>query len=207
MRSFKIDKDPYCTNSNIYNKNIITINPGVTVLVGCNGSGKTTLMGLLKDKLKKEKVSYISFDNLREGGFNAANMYGFMGDVSFVAESITSSEGENIIMNLGKFANKIGRWVRDHKEEKEMWIFLDACDSGLSIDNVVDVKKYLFDIIIKDNPNSDVYIIASANEYELARDERCFDVQSGEYITFDSYDEYREMILKSKENKNKKTVC
>ncbi len=207
MRSFKIDKDPYCTNSNIYNKNIITINPGVTVLVGCNGSGKTTLMGLLKDKLKKEKVSYISFDNLREGGFNAANMYGFMGDVSFVAESITSSEGENIIMNLGKFANKIGRWVRDHKEEKEMWIFLDACDSGLSIDNVVDVKKYLFDIIIKDNPNSDVYIIASANEYELARDERCFDVQSGEYITFDSYDEYREMILKSKENKNKRTVC
>ena len=164
-------------------------------------------MGLLKDKLKKEKVSYISFDNLREGGFNAANMYGFMGDVSFVAESITSSEGENIIMNLGKFANKIGRWVRDHKEEKEMWIFLDACDSGLSIDNVVDVKKYLFDIIIKDNPNSDVYIIASANEYELARDERCFDVQSGEYITFDSYDEYREMILKSKENKNKRTVC
>lgn len=207
MRSFKIDKDPYCTNSNIYNKNIITINPGVTVLVGCNGSGKTTLIRLLKDKLKKEKVSYISFDNLIEGGFNAANMYGFMGDMTFVAESITSSEGENIIMNLGKFANKIGRWVRDHKEEKEMWIFLDACDSGLSIDNVVDVKKYLFDIIIKDNPNSDVYIIASANEYELARDERCFDVQSGEYITFDSYDEYREMILKSKENKNKKTVC
>ncbi len=206
MRSFKIDKDPYCTNSNIYNKNIITINPGVTVLVGCNGSGKTTLMMLMKEKLKEAKISYISFDNLREGGFNAANMHGFMGDMQFVVDCVTSSEGENIVMNLGKFSNKIGRWVHDHKEENEMWIFLDACDSGLSIDNVVDVK-YLFDIIIKDNPNSDVYIITSANEYELARDEQCFDVQSGEYITFDSYDEYREMILKSKENKNKRTVC
>lgn len=104
MRSFKIDKDPYCTNSNIYNKNIITINPGVTVLVGCNGSGKTTLMGLLKDKLKKEKVSYISFDNLREGGFNAANMYGFMGDVlQMVILGKRKEKKEKIVINISVF--------------------------------------------------------------------------------------------------------
>lgn len=200
-RKFKIIKDPYFDGENIFKKSMITFNPGVTVLVGCNGSGKTTLIRLLKENLEKKNISSISFNNLYEGGTNATSLYGFMGDMSFVAESVMSSEGENIVMNLGKFASKIGRWVRHHKDEKELWIFLDACDSGLSIDNILDVKKYLFDVIIDDNPNTDVYIVVAANAYEMANGEQCYDVYNGEYITFSNYDEYRNMILQSKRNK------
>ena len=43
MRKFKIDRDYNGLGCNIYQKGTVTINPGVTVLVGCNGIGKTTL--------------------------------------------------------------------------------------------------------------------------------------------------------------------
>ena len=85
-----------------------------------------------------------------------------------------------------------------------MWIFFDAIDSGLSVDNVVDVKECLFKTIFDDNPNTDVYIIVSANEYELARDESCFDVYNGKYIKFKDYEDYRNFILKTRKIKDKR---
>ena len=36
----------------------------------------------------------------------------------------------------------------------------------------------------------------------MAREEQCFDVYNGKYIKFDNYEEYRNFILESKQNKN-----
>lgn len=82
----------------------------------------------------------------------------------------------------------------------------DAIDSGLSVDNVVDIKMNLFDLVIKDAEESglDVYIIISANEYELARNSSCFDVNSGKYIEFNSYEDFRKFILSSRKKKDKR---
>lgn len=43
-RKFKLIKDCYYKDENIFEKRTITLEPGVTVLVGCNGLGKTTLI-------------------------------------------------------------------------------------------------------------------------------------------------------------------
>lgn len=75
---------------------------------------------------------------------------------------------------------------------------LDAVDSGLSVDNIVDVKEQLFKTVLEYNYGNEIYIVVSANEYEMARGEQCFDVYNGEYITFENYEDYRKMILESK---------
>ena len=50
----------------------------------------------------------------------------------------------------------------------------------------------------------DTVIVVSANEYEMARGENCFDVYNGKYIKFKDYEEYRQFILDSKEIKEKR---
>lgn len=228
-RKFSIEKNYYDEGYELYKKETITINPGVTVLVGCNGTGKTTLMHQIKNQLKKECVPYISFDNLHDGGSKAISSAAFFEDFGFVATAACSSEGENIIMNIANLARRLGNFIRngedngrekrlekafekifsgdeDKKQESinERWILLDAIDSGLSVDNIVEVKEDLFKTILEDYKDGDVYIIVSANEYEMTRGEQCFDVHNGEYITFADYEEYRDFILNSRKWKDER---
>ena len=87
----------------------------------------------------------------------------------------------------------------------ERWILLDAIDSGLSVDNIVDIKEYLFKTILEDAGDQVVVrIIISANEYEICRNEQCMDVHTGKYRTFKGYESYRKFILKSREIKDKR---
>lgn len=207
MKTFIIPHDPYDTGFCVFEKNKITLKPGLTVFVGCNGSGKSSLLHCIESLLKEENIPNIFFDNLKDGGQNALSEAEYMGDLAFLATAAQSSEGENIIMNLGTFAGKVGKWVRRNRDAKELWILLDACDSGLSIDNVIDIKKYLFQTIINDNPKSNVYILAAANEYEMASGESCFDVVKGQYVSFQNYEEYKTLILRSNhDKKNRKEM-
>lgn len=100
---------------------------------------------------------------------------------------------------------KIAEKKKKLKESKERWILIDATDSGYSIDNIVEAKA-LFNKIIKDSKSlgKEAYIIVSANEYELANGEQCFDVIKGEYVTFDNYEEYKELILRTRKDKEKR---
>lgn len=199
-RKFTLVKDYYGLGFDIYKKKTIAINSGVTVLVGCNGIGKTTFLKQITNTLKKENVQYIEFDNFHDGGGRARANAGHCGDIDFLAMSMISSEGENIVMNLDRIAGGIGNFVKNNPNNKDLWIILDAIDSGLSVDNVVGIKE-LFKTILEDKRNKDreIYIIVSANEYEMAREEQCFDVCNGKYIKFKDYEEYRNFILESKE--------
>lgn len=204
-RTFKIDKDPCDTGCNIYKKSKITINTGLTVLVGCNGIGKTTLIRTLQEQLKKDKTPFISFDNLIDGGANARSMAGFRNDFTFLATAAWSSEGENIFMNMSRFAKQITTFVQSNDGYvDEMWIFMDAVDSGYSVDNIEDVKNFIHLILRDYGEKNNIYFIISANEYEMARNEQCFDVLRGKYRMFRSYDGYRKFILKTREEKNKR---
>lgn len=82
------------------------------------------------------------------------------------------------------------------------WLLFDAIDSGLSIDNVIDIKEYLFKTILEDAVKT--YIIVSSNAFEFANNESCLDTHTGKYIHFENYDKYKDFILKSKEIKNKR---
>lgn len=205
-REFKIWKDPYDTGFSLYKKSSITLQPGLTVLVGCNGIGKTTLLNCIKDSLQSKEVPVITFNNLQDGGSKAISKAGFYGDMEFMATAICSSEGENIIMNIGNLAKDIGVFVTKNIGKKEIWILLDAVDSGLSIDNVIDVKNYLFKTIIDDTKSKgiDAYIIVSANEYEMANGENCLDVYNCKHVTLSNYDDYKKLILDSAEWKRKR---
>lgn len=226
-RKITLEKDYYDEGYSLYKKKTITIKPGVTVLVGCNGIGKTTLLRQIQDNLKADSVPYISFDNLKDGGGNAISEASFNGNFGFMATAMCSSEGENILMNMFNFASRLRHFIKtgeDPKERlrfklaetikkingeqseaveipKERWLLFDAVDSGLSVDNIVDIKEQLFKTILKDAQDNEMetYIVISANEYEMARGEQCFDVFNGKYITFKDYEEYRNLVLQSKE--------
>ena len=202
MRTFQLYKDPQALGYPLFKKSRITIQEGLTVLVGCNGIGKTTLIRAIIDSNWKKNIPTLSFDNLHDGGFNARAKAGYDGDMSFLATSMFSSEGENIYLNVGKFVQNIGQFIRKHDNVDEIWICMDAVDSGFSIDNVVELKELIKDIILGDNKEKSLYIIVSANEYETANGEECFDVYNGKYIKFKDYEDYKKMILESRKQKD-----
>ena len=202
-----IYKDYVDAGYDIHDKARIEIKPGFTVLVGCNGAGKTTLMHQIKDFARKKDYPCQYFNNLVDGESHARSKAAFLNDWTFVATSISSSEGENIMLNLGRVSASVGKMVRSNVEDKlPVFILMDAVDSGLSIDNIVEFKKYFIDVVLEDckQKGIEVYIIASANGYELCRGENCYDVAQCKYVTFKDYEEYPYFILKSRKQKEEK---
>lgn len=204
MRTFKIKKDYYVSKENIFAKTSITINPGITVLVGCNGAGKTTLLQIMYDALQKdENVSVTLFDtrDYLNGSATLASHALFNNEISLAATAMCSSEGEKINMCIGRYAAKIGKTI-NVAGDKELWFLFDAIDSGLSINNIIELKDFIKNVILKDKP--DAHFIISANSYELARNERCFDVHKCEERNFTDYEDYRNFIIASGKAKEKR---
>lgn len=197
-RTFTVERDCYDPGVNIYETDTFIIRPGLTVLVGCNGAGKSTLIRHMKHALDQDGVCYVSFDNRNDGGRSSKEMAFYNGDMNFLASAMLSSEGEEIVLNVCRYAREIGQFARSLKQDQPLWIFMDAVDSGLSIDNVIDLKRDLFGTILDGNDERYVYIIVSANTYEFASGEKCLDVRTGRYITFKDYGHYRQFIVDSR---------
>ena len=226
MYEFKTWRDPYGEGFSTCSKTKVVLNEGLTVLVGCNGAGKSTLIHNIKDSLKREKLPCYCFDNLKDGGHNAMAMAFETNNFGFGATAFCSSEGENITLNIGTIIQNVKEFIQtgetpDSKRRK-VWdeafgskdanekpktnmrfIIMDAIDSGYSIDNVVDLKE-LFDIIIKNakEQGMELYIIVSANEYELAANVPCLDVTNGKYLKFDTYESFKNFIMKTRKKKD-----
>lgn len=222
-------RDPYDAGFSPTKPKEINIQPGLTVLVGCNGAGKTTLLLNIKDHCKDNGVPCLSYDNLHDGGSNAMSSLFYFGDYEGGADLFTSSEGEGIKINISMksstykefiqkgyvndrqyrlnrvFAESFGENIVDVIECKDRVFLFDAVDSGLSVDSVVEIRG-LFDLILEDNKDlgRNIYIVIAANEYELARNADCFDVNAGCYVKFSDYEEYRNFILKSRALKEKR---
>lgn len=222
-RTFKTWRDPYGCCFSVSPKEI-TIRSGVTVLVGCNGSGKTTLLRNIKDELENNNIACSYYDNLTNGGSKRMSSFLYNGDIDLVTSLMSSSEGEGIKINIStalsnlrdffetgisitespflrKACSAITGKERSYNTS-EYWLLFDATDSGLSIDNIVELKQ-LFRKIIELYDN--VFILISANEYELTDGMRCFDVNKGKYLTFDNYNSYKKFILNSRKLKDKRT--
>lgn len=209
-RVFTVAHDFYDTGEILFTRKNITIEPGLTVLVGCNGSGKSTFLHTIESTLRKERIPTIFFDNLRSGGSKSISEAIFYGDINRAACSLTSSEGENISLNVGNVASQVGTLVRrtqqSNIENKEIWLLLDAVDSGLSIDNIRELKEDFFQLVMRDCKESNIklYIVAAANEYELVAGERCLDARANKTIFFKSYDEYANYVMQTRETKNQR---
>ncbi len=200
---FEIIKEPFDKGTKIFKRKFITVEPGVTVLVGCNGAGKTTMLRQIENQLKKKNKKYLHFDNHSQGDHFAMDRYGFEENFNVLATMFCSSEGERIMVVLGEQAAKIGRIARNSRGE-DIYILMDAVDSGFSIDNVCELKEYLFQTVLEDHSDGDVYIICTANSYEMARGEDCIDVESCTHRRFKDYEEYRDFVIESRRVKNER---
>lgn len=204
MRTFKIDRFPYDKKQKLYKKSSIDIEEGITVLVGCNGCGKSTLLRTIKQNLDDNEIPNLSYDNLTEGTTTAKSKALMNGDFSYLANATIASEGETIRLNLGNLAKNLGYYILNkNKNAEEFWVLLDAVDSGFSIDNVIELKDELLKFILSHKPQTmKLYIVISANEYELVDGEQCFDVHKCEYRTFKSYKAYKNFILRSRKKRD-----
>lgn len=207
-RVIRTGYDPLDTGYQIYQNAEVEFMPGLTVLIGCNGSGKTTMLQTLRYIFRNDNTPFISFDNLRNGGNHSRQEALFRGNLDFLATSVCSSEGESIYLNLSEYAKDIGLFMQQYKSsERDIWILMDAVDSGFSIDNIIALKRFLKDMVLKDehHKNTELYIVVSANSFEMANGEQCLDVYTGDYCSFfDDYSAYREFILEGVKRKEKR---
>lgn len=201
-RQFTLNNDWYGEDDfNIFKKKKITIKSGLTVLVGCNGAGKTTLLKQIEQSLKSKDIPVMLHNNKSDGERELKSRAALYGDFNIVAKLMMSSEGENIVNVMSEIARKMGDFTRRNGNSKELWFMFDAVDSGLSIDNILEIKEQLIPIVLEHDADKDIYFLISTNSYEFARGENCFDVINGKYIKFANYEEYRDFILNSKEQK------
>ena len=203
-RTFNIVRDYHEEKCYVFKKKTCTFEPGLTVLVGCNGSGKSTLLRQIYYSLKRDGIPHVFHDANKDDARSKRDEALFYDDLSFITVSLCSSEGENIYEVMSDVVKEMGRVTRQNPKAKELWFLFDALDSGLSIDMIAEMKTDLFDFVIEQNPDKDVYIIVSANGYEFANGERCYDVANCKEVSFKDYDDYRKFILKSKEQKLKR---
>ncbi len=203
MRRFSIKKYPYNNYSQVFLKSHITLKPGLTVLVGCNGSGKSTLLQIIRDDVAERGIPYLYYDNI-SGSERRMEFTDKFGMVGTVPSSVVDAYRESVELNLGQLAGELGVFVHEkHRDDKEIWILIDASDSGFSIDSISMLKSGLFDSILAHKPEAqDVYLVVSANQFEMCRGERCFLVQEGKYATFRNYEKYRKYILQSRETRS-----
>ena len=179
----------------------LSLQPGVTALVGPNGAGKTTLLTQLRDYAKNtaraKRFKVLDYSNIVDGGDKAMQSYLSSGDMTRLATSMTSSEGERIIVHLSCFVPKIKPAIEEvEREGKTLLILIDAIDSGMSIDKLRDIAGML-NMIAKDIEGKNVYLVISTNNYELAKG-RCLNPRTGKYVSFGSYAEYADFICSFK---------
>ena len=217
---FKIPCKGYADRK-IFKHATISVNPGVTVLIGCNGSGKTTLLSIIEEKLNDQDIPVFQYDNLQDGGKSAIGASAYAENYELMSALFNASEGESIALNLMNQTEKIthlvstGRKKRsrfaeifrpDHDEleitSNQRWILLDAIDSGLSIDQVRDLKQYVLQPL-QTIEKYEMYILICANEYEMCVDLPCFNVVEGKYVEINSYDDYRKQVLATRAYKDK----
>ena len=220
-RKFKIDRYPFDDELKVYEKGVITFEPGLTVLVGCNGSGKSTLLHMLEERLSKENIPVIMFDTLNSTK-NAISNAIYSDNLAFAARNWTASEGERMSLSVCRFAGQLRSFVLSGKNEKsrlralfdkekkeitsnERWILIDSADSGLSIDALQEVRNFI-DLVIDDGRKNgkEVYIVVSTNQYELAAGNSCLDVQRLIPVTVKTYTRYRQLIINSRKRKDKR---
>lgn len=215
---FTVYKDPIEEDQYIYKKSRFWIKPGVTCLIGCNGSGKTTLFNSIydimqmndsksdDDETKLYNVKYLRLNNYNHGPKELMQEAMFIGDMSTVISQAQSSEGEQIVGWLCKYASSLGTSVRSLEKGSHLIVSFDAIDSGLSYDSIVDVRTHLFMPMLDDAKKRGInlYILVATNTYALCDDvsyDKMF-IHNFKHIKVNSYKSFVKYVIKSREIKD-----
>jgi archaellum biogenesis ATPase FlaH len=187
----------------------LNIEPGFTALVGCNGYGKSTLLHIIEDYCADNAIAHYVFDarTIKDKLRYQMECNPYMG-IEGIAQSLAhnhESEGEYIYSSLGYFASEMGAVVREAKDK--CFILIDSLDSGLSIDMIETIKDFFLETVLAEEnvPRGvEMYVVVTANSYELAKDTTCIDVRSGSSLLFDDYEDYVDFVRGSAVSKMKR---
>lgn len=200
---FRIERNPYGDDVPLFKHSKLAINSGLTVLVGCNGSGKTTLLNILKSKAKERKDAIvIDYNDRAKGGTNRIGELIAYGNIEQAASMTISSEGERIHQSVGILYSRMGSRIRKERP-KEAWILMDAVSSGLSIDNIIEIKDFV-EFVQKEEKSIDFFFVISTNEYEFTVGADCIDVTTFVHKEFKTYNAYKKFILKTRQTKKRR---
>lgn len=173
--------------------------PGITILCGANGAGKTTLMKRMQALLKNEGTPVCAL--MRQSISRQIESIGALrGDMNAIMNGIDRnylSEGQGAKHAFAFMLGNIHATIMEEAETPERWIFIDGIDSSQSIDQLRDISG-LFDAIIETAPEDrEVYLIASTNQFELAKNRRCLNVSDNFVSHPKTYREFERIVMSS----------
>ena len=188
------------TESNIYTKNKLILNSGITNLVGCNGCGKSTLLDQIEKQCVKNNIPVYHYNDRRQGGHSMIEHSLSMNNVGLMANLFLSSEGERIRLAMNATASSVRSIIEEAKNMpvKRCVILFDAIDSGLSIDGIRDLKEGISAIptLAKD---VEIYIIIASNSYEMTLGVNNMDTHRLAYKkNFSSYNSFCKFIMQNR---------
>lgn len=169
------------------------------VLIGKNGYGKTSFLNGLKDFIEKNKYYCVYWSDMEYGRDRGRQSLLMNSNISGLASMAFRSEGETLLSSIGEFfIKKAALIARKAKENDIVFLMLDQIDSGLDIYQISEIKKVIKEVIIPDMKNKGikVYVVVSANSYELAESEICINPRTGKRIQIKDYDSYKKYIFK-----------
>ena len=188
------------TDSNIYTKNKLVLEPGITNLIGCNGCGKSTLLEQIEKQCVKNNIPVYHYNDRREGGHSMIQRFLNMNNTSLMASMFLSSEGERIRLAMNATTSSIRNIIEEanNMPVKRCVILFDAIDSGLSVDGIRNLKEGISAIptLAKD---VEIYIIIASNSYEMTLGVNNMDTHRLAYKkNFSSYNSFCKFIMQSR---------
>ena len=154
-----------------------------------------------KDTNDAATIGFMAYDSHADDHSNSISSALANDNFMLFALRKESSEGENNLYSLTELFNNAGAVAKEHPNLEQLVLFVDGIDSGLSVD-MIDLIVRTLDIKIKQveslNPDLEVAMVFTTNNYEMTRNLPTFDPTSFEPVSYDSYEDFRtDMLAKS----------
>ena len=171
----------------------------ITILVGKNGYGKTSFLYGIEEAFKKDNtVTIVSWSDSKYGRDAGRSILGFHEDYEGLASMAFVSEGQTMMSSFARFfMQRAGGASRRRKPGQDtMFLLVDQLDSGLDSHQIRYIKEVIRNIVIPDMTGQGitVFIIMSANSYELVMGEDCLDPMTRKHLKFKTIQEYMDYI-------------
>ena len=147
---------------------------------------------------KNATIGFLSYDSHADDYSSTISKNIYNEDFAQVALRKTSSEGQNNLMSLMDLFDNAQAIAKEHQQLRQLVIFVDGIDSGLSV-NLLHLIAKTLDAKLKQverhNPNLEVFIIFTTNAYELVRNLPTIDPITVEPVSYKNYEDFYQDIL------------